>query len=76
MGFFFWGSIALLAATLIYYSVFFMLIYYWHEKKTTLAVMPLIFTFEFFITGFLVVSLVSLLVHIIPYLIRSLPLIV
>ena len=48
-----WGTIILFACTLIFYIVFFSLIYYWHERKVSVVVVPLIFTFEFFIVGFL-----------------------
>lgn len=56
MDYLFWGTIILFAATLIYYIVFFSLIYYWHLKKATVLVVPLIFTFEFFLIAFLVIA--------------------
>lgn len=72
MIYFFWGTIVLLILTAIFYIVFFSLVYYWHEKKTTLVVVPLIFTFEFFITGFLAVSLVSIALQYAPDIIKAL----
>lgn len=59
MSYFFWLSIALLVCTLIFYAVFFAFIYYWHEKKTTVVVVPMLFTFEFLIIGFLVISILA-----------------
>ena len=66
MSYLFWGTIILLSATLIFYLVFFGLIYYWHLRKETLIVVPLIFTFEFFLTAFLVVSLGVILLNYFP----------
>ncbi|OGZ65351.1 MAG: hypothetical protein A3C50_03345 [Candidatus Staskawiczbacteria bacterium RIFCSPHIGHO2_02_FULL_43_16] len=63
MSYFFWLSIALLVSTLIFYAIFAGLIYYWHEKKTTVVVVPLLFTFEFFSIGFLVICLITLLIQ-------------
>ena len=63
MSYFFWLSIALLVATLIFYAIFAGFIYYWHEKKTTVVVVPLLFTFEFFAIGFLVICLIGLLLQ-------------
>ena len=60
MAYLFFGLIILLAATLIYYLVFFGLVYYWHERKETVVIVPLIYTFEFFLIGFLVVGVVCL----------------
>lgn len=62
----FWGTIILFLATLIFYIVFFSLIYYWHLKKITYVVVPLIFTFEFFLTAFLVVALVLIVLNYAP----------
>lgn len=66
MSYFFWGTIVLFTATLIYYIVFASLVYYWHEKKTTVLVVPLIYTFEFFISAFLVVSIVWIVLQYFP----------
>ena len=58
--------IVLLIATAIYYIVFFSFIYYWHQKITTVIVVPMIFTFEFFIIGFLIISIASIVVTFLP----------
>ena len=66
MTYFFIGVNILFVATLIFYIVFLSLVYYWHNTKTTVVVVPLIFTFEFFLIGFLVVSIVSILFEYVP----------
>jgi len=66
LSYLFWGVTILFLATLIYYVVFFSLIYYWHEKKTTFVVVPLIFTFEFFIIAFLVFALAMIILNYYP----------
>ena len=66
MSYFFIGINILFVATLIFYVVFFSLVYYWHDKKTTFVIVPLIFTFEFFLIGFLIVSIVSILLEYLP----------
>jgi len=63
---FFWAMMILLVATLIFYAVFFGLIYYWHVTKITILIVPLIFTFEFFLIGFLVVSLAVIILNYAP----------
>jgi len=70
MSYFFWGTIILFGATLIYYIVFASLVYYWHEKKTTVLIVPLIYTFDFFIIGFLVVSVVCLILQYYPEILK------
>ncbi len=71
MSYLFWGTIILFSATLIFYIVFFSLIYYWHLKRITIVVVPLIFTFEFFLAGFLVVAALFLCVQYLPAVIAS-----
>lgn len=66
MSLIFWGTIILFAVTLIFYGVFFSLIYYWHQKKITYVVVPLIFTFEFFLVAFLVIGLGLILLNYFP----------
>ncbi|OGZ63928.1 MAG: hypothetical protein A3A98_03120 [Candidatus Staskawiczbacteria bacterium RIFCSPLOWO2_01_FULL_40_39] len=66
MSYFFWGTIFLLGATVIFYLVFLSLVYYWHERKTSFVIVPLLYTFEFFLIGFLVVSLISLVLQYLP----------
>ncbi len=60
MALFFWLIIVLFILTAIYFVVFFSLVYYWHETKTSFIIVPLIYTFEFFVIGFLIVSIISL----------------
>jgi len=62
--------IVLFIATAIFYIIFFSFIYYWHLKKTTFVVVPAIFTFEFFLTGFLIVAIVSLAANYLPFIIN------
>ena len=71
MTYFFIGVNILFVATLIFYIVFLSLVYYWHNTKTTVVVVPLIFTFEFFLIGFLVVSIVSILLEYVPIIINT-----
>jgi uncharacterized membrane protein YhdT len=63
MTFFILAFIALLIASLIFYIVWLSLFYYWHEKRETYIVVPMLFTFEFFVTGFLFISLLSIMVN-------------
>ncbi len=64
------GIIVLLVMTAIFYVVLFSFIYYWHLKKITFVVVPVFFTFDFLITGFLVVCIVSIVLNYLPDLIR------
>ncbi len=66
ISYFFWGTLILLIATAIFYLVFVSLVYYWHEKKITYVVVPLIYTFEFFLTSFFIVAFVSILLQFLP----------
>ena len=70
MSYFFWGTLILLIATAIFYFVFLGLVYYWHEKKTTYVIVPMLYTFEFFITGFFIVAMVSIILHYLPQFIQ------
>jgi len=63
------GLIVLFVMTAIFYIVFFSFIFYWHLKKISFVVMPIIFTFEFFAVGFLVVAIVSLALNYLPQII-------
>ncbi len=63
MSYFFWLSIALLVATLIYYLIFAGFIWYWHEKWTSVVMVPLLFTFEFFLFGFLIICLIAIVIQ-------------
>jgi len=56
--------------TAIFYIVLFSFIFYWHLKRISFVVVPLIFTFEYLITGFLIVSIVSIIIQFLPGIIR------
>ncbi len=70
MSYFFWGTIILFVATLIFYVVFASLVYYWHEKRASIVVVPLLFTFEFFVIAFLITALVCVLLQYLPDIIK------
>jgi len=63
MPYLFWGAVILFSATALFYAIMFSLIYYWHLRKESVVVVPLIFTFDFFIIAFLVVMLALILIH-------------
>lgn len=65
------GLFVLAAMTAIFYIVLFSFIFYWHLKKISFVVVPMIFAFEFFVMGFLVVSIVSVIIQYLPDLIRA-----
>ena len=64
------GFITLSAVTAVFFIVLFSFIYYWHLKKITFMVVPIIFAFEFFVMGFFVVCIVSIIFNYLPDLIR------
>jgi hypothetical protein len=66
MGVFGVGLIVLFAMTAVFYVVFFSFMYYWHLKKITFVVVPIIFTFEYFAIGLLIVAIVSLILNYLP----------
>lgn len=65
------GLVVLFVMTAIYYIVIFSFIFYWHLKKISFVVVPMIFTFEFLILGFFVVSAVSIILQYLPDIVRS-----
>jgi len=65
------GIITLLAVSAVFFIVLFSFIYYWHLKKISYVVVPVVFTFEFFITGFFIVAIVSIILNFLPALIRA-----
>lgn len=68
----FWvGLIVLFAASAVFYIVFFSFIFYWHLKKRTYVILPVVFTFEFFVMGFFVVCIVSIIINYLPGLISA-----
>lgn len=68
MGIFYILLIDVFVASAIFYIVFFSLVYYWHLKKTSFVVLPVIFAFEFFLAGFLTISIVSIVIYYLPQL--------
>jgi len=64
------GLLTLAGATIVFYIVMFSFIFYWHLVKITFVVVPAIFTFEFFIIGFFIVAIVSIILNFLPDLIR------
>jgi len=64
------GLIVLFVMSAVFYIVLFSFIYYWHLIKVTFFVVPLVFTFEFFAIGFLVVVVASIILKYVPDLIR------
>jgi len=65
------GLIVLFICTAIFYIVLFSFIFYWHLKKISFIIVPIIFAFEFFVMGFFVVSIVSIIIQYLPDLIRA-----
>ena len=63
---FFWGTIILFIATVFFYIICVSLIYYWHETRATYVVVPLLYTFEFFIIGFFIISIGSIVLQYLP----------
>jgi phosphoglycerol transferase MdoB-like AlkP superfamily enzyme len=60
------GLIVLFSLTAIFYIVLFSFIFYWHLKKITFILLPILFIFEYFVMGFLMVSLVSIILNYLP----------
>ena len=68
---FFILSILLFACTIIFYLVWYAVINYWHETRVSTVIIPVLFTFEFFVAGFLVIVLLSLLWQYLPDIMRA-----
>ena len=64
------GLIVLFVMTAIFYIVLFSFVYYWHFKKITFVVVPMFFTFEFFIIGFFIISIVSIIINYLPEIVK------
>ena len=64
------GLIVLFIAAAVFYIVLFSFIFYWHLKRISYVVIPMIFAFEFFVMGFFVVSVVSIILNYVPVLVR------
>ena len=65
------GLIVLSAMTAIFYIVLFSFIFYWHLVKTSFLVVPMIFAFEFFVIGFFIVAIVSIILNYLPILVGA-----
>ncbi|OGZ85419.1 MAG: hypothetical protein A2599_02250 [Candidatus Staskawiczbacteria bacterium RIFOXYD1_FULL_39_28] len=66
MDIFFILFIELLIATAIFYIVLFSFIFYWHLVKTSFVVVPVVFAFDFFKTGFFIISIITIIVKFLP----------
>jgi hypothetical protein len=64
------GIIVLFVMAAIFYIVLFSFIFYWHLKKISFVVVPVFFTFEFFIVGFFIIVLVSIIINYLPILVQ------
>jgi hypothetical protein len=62
------GLLTLAGSTIVFYIVLFSFIFYWHLVKVSYLVVPMIFTFEFFIIGFFIVAIVSIILNYLPIL--------
>ena len=60
------GTKILFLLTIIFYIVFFCLTFYWAETKSTFLIVPLLYTFKFFLIGFAVVVVISLFIESLP----------
>jgi len=58
--------VVLFVFTAIFYVVYFSLTYYWHQTKMSFLVLPALATFEFFLIGFLIISVISILANFMP----------
>lgn len=65
------GLVVLGVMSAIFFIVIFSFIFYWHLRKLSFIILPLVFTFEFFVMGFFVVSLVSIILNYLPQVIRA-----
>ena len=65
------GLITLFIVTAIFYIVLFSFIFYWHLVKVSFLVVPAVFSFDFFVIGFLIVVIVSIVINYLPDLIRA-----
>jgi len=63
------GLIVLFVMTAIFYIVLFSFIFYWNLRKISFVVVPMIFTFDFLILGFFVISIVSIILNYLPQLV-------
>lgn len=71
MDIFFTGLVVLAVMSAIFYIVIFSFIFYWHLVKVSFVVLPVVFTFEFFVMGFFVVSLTAIILNFLPMAIKA-----
>jgi len=71
MDIFTFGLIILTCVAIVFYIVLFSFIFYWHLKKISFVIIPTIFTFEFFVIGFFIVSIVSIIINYLPVLVNT-----
>ncbi len=72
MDIFFILLIELCIATVIFYITLFSFIYYWHLVKISYIIVPLVFSFEFFTVGFFIISILTIIVKYLPFVINYL----
>ena len=76
MSYFLIGFIILSIATMIFGIVWFSFFRYWHtsdpnsNSKMSALFVPLMFTFGFFVAGFLIVSIISIILNYLPDIIK------
>ena len=65
------GLITAFALTGVFFTVLFSFIFYWHLVKITYWVVPLIWTFDYFIMCCFVVVIVTLIFKYLPVLVQA-----
>ncbi len=60
------GIKVLFVVTVIFYLIFFGFVLFWSKTKVTPIIVPLIYTFKFFLGGVMVVAIISFFLEIIP----------
>ena len=66
------GLIVLFAMTAVFFIVLFSFIFYWRLVNVSFLVVPVVFSFEFFVMGFCFVAITSIVVQYLPILIKAL----
>jgi hypothetical protein len=69
---FFVGLVVLFSMSAVFYVVLFSFIFYWHLRRISFVVVPMVFTFDFFLIGFLIISIIYLVIKYLPDLIKIL----
>ena len=70
MDIFLTGFATLLVVSALFYIVFAAFVFYWHLKKASIAVVPMILTFEIFWRSFIWLVVVSLILYYGPIIIK------